>query len=298
MRFSLASSLAPSFGAPAGDRPAPAEPEEKEGARADRFRLGVLAGVGAPGLLSLGFTSRISRYAGVGANFNFIPEVEVALYGEARLSYQQYEVNGRIYPAGGGFFFGAGLGYMRVQGSVTRSFDIPAVSGVTGAQLLEFSQQGSVRSLVLTPQLGYMAELGAGFVLEFSLGAQIPVAASDVELSTSVPAQVRTYASQMVLEAENQVRSTLKKIGQQPLPTLNVRLGWLFLQAEGAGQRDRPLRQRGRNLLRRGHARPVAPDAAPLARAPAELLCPVFPYSLAPAAGRGGGPGVPAGSSV
>lgn len=226
--FSLSPAV-PTADAAAGDNSAPIrEKPRREETPGGALRLGVLAGVGAPGLLSVAVTGRISRYLGVGAQFGWIPEVKLAMYGEATLSYQQYDVFGRIYPAGGGFFLGTGVGYASIRASFRQSYDVPAISNVVAAQQVEMAQEGTVRSMVLTPQLGYMAELGAGFVLELALGAQIPIRASEVSLSTSVPSAVTTYAGQSVQQAETKVRDTLRRVGQQPLPTLGVRLGWLF----------------------------------------------------------------------
>jgi hypothetical protein len=81
--------------------------------------------------------------------------------------------------------------------------------------------------MVLTPQLGYLYTAKIGFSIGMDIGAQIPIAPSQVEFESTVkPAEVRQL--QPVRDQEKKVRDTLEAIGRTPIPTVNLRVGWLF----------------------------------------------------------------------
>ena len=205
--------------------PDTAEPEPAARAREPRaVRVGLLAGVGVPGLMNFGLTAKVTPYVGLGVTVGLIPTVKIPMYGEATLAYQEYDAYLRVYPFGGGFFLGSGLGYAKVTGSMTQSVTTPAAYGIASQQLT-LSSDASVRSLVLTPKIGYLYASEAGFLVGVDLGAQVPIAPSETTLSTNLPSSVpATYTA----EATSQVNSTLARIGQQVIPTLSVNLGWLF----------------------------------------------------------------------
>lgn len=182
-----------------------------------------MVGVGVPNLVSFGVTTKLTRFFGIGANVGLIPKVKISYYGEATLSYQEVDVYGRIYPFGGSFFLGAGVGYATVAGTFAETVNV-TVSG--NSAVVDVSSDGKVRSLVLTPQLGLFHTFGSGFSLGIDVGAQVPIAPSEISFENHLPAQVPpSYAA----NANEQTRSTLQRIGQQVVPTLNLRVGWLLL---------------------------------------------------------------------
>jgi hypothetical protein len=210
-------------GGPERDEPVVDEPSKPTPPSA--FRIGPLVGVGVPSLVSLGLTAKVTRYVGLGVNIGLIPTVQVPLYGEATLSYREYDVYARIHPFGGGFFLGSGIGYERVTGSFSRTMNVPAISGYSSAQQFNLESNATVTSLVLTPKLGYLHTTDAGFMIGIDAGAQVPIAASETSLSTNIPAAVpATYTDAATAEVE----STLRRVGQQVIPTLNITMGWLF----------------------------------------------------------------------
>ncbi len=87
------------------------------------IRLGPMVGVGLPNLLSFGGLLKLTRYLGGGINIGLIPTVRVKYYGQATLLYQEYDIYGRLFPFGGGFFLGAGVGYEVVKGTMSDSMD-------------------------------------------------------------------------------------------------------------------------------------------------------------------------------
>jgi len=195
------------------------------------FRIGPVVGVGLPNLLSFGGTLKLTRYFGAGVNIGLIPEAHIAYYGEATLAYQEYDAYGRIYPFGGGFFIGAGVGYARARGTLEKRFDTSAYASQFPAlpASVVTRSEGSVQTLVLTPQLGYFHVFGSGFAAGIDFGAQIPLAPSDIEFETRVSDAIPApLVEQYVGPNDARVRDTLETIGRTPLPTINFKVGWLL----------------------------------------------------------------------
>jgi hypothetical protein len=190
-----------------------------------------LVGAGLPNLLSLGGTLKLTPYLGGGVNVGLIPKVAVDYYGQATLSYHEYDVYGRLYPFGGAFFLGAGVGYENVQATLKKTYDLQRypelVPGLPAS--FEYESAASVRTLVLTPQIGFLKTFGSGFSVGLDLGAQVPIAPSEVDFTTAAPPE---FSQQVVDEVtaphDQEVINTLERIGRTPIPTFNFRLGWLF----------------------------------------------------------------------
>jgi hypothetical protein len=202
------------------------------------IRLGPLVGVGLPNLLNFGGTLKITRYFGAGVNVGLIPKLKLATYGEAAVSYQEYDLYGRIFPFGGGFFIGTGVGYARAEGSFEKSMDIssyarqyPQLNLPTD---ISSDSKGSVQSMVLTPQLGYFQIFGSGFCVGVDIGAQIPIAKSEIELETHVTSGVasqevpKEVVDRYIGPGQKEVRDTLESVARTPIPTFNLRIGWML----------------------------------------------------------------------
>lgn len=189
-------------------------------------------GVGLPNLLSFGGQLKLTRFLAGGINIGIIPTVKISYYGEAKLSYQEYDVYGRLHPFGGAIFLGAGVGYEAVRGSLAERFDLAEYQTLNPGlpAELELRSEASVETLVLTPQVGLFKTFKkTGFSLGLDLGAQIPIAPSDVKFETVVPAWVPPpLVDTYVTPTDEKVRQTLDKVGQTPLPTFNLRIGWLL----------------------------------------------------------------------
>jgi hypothetical protein len=187
-------------------------------------------GTGLPAIINIGGTLKLAHYIGAGVTLGLIPSIELSYYGEAEVSYQHLDIYGRIYPFGGGFFFGAGAGYATVEGTLTKTVTSAEVAGLSGS--VRYDSQGSVRTLVLTPVLGYLHTFGSGFSLGIDAGMQVPIAPSEVEFesktSGSIPPQFQPVVDQALAPTDAAVRDTLETIGRTPLPTFNLRLGWLL----------------------------------------------------------------------
>jgi hypothetical protein len=204
------------------------------------IRLGPVVGVGLPTLFSLGGLLKLTDYLGAGVNLGLIPSVRISLYGQATVSYQEYDIYGRIFPFGGGFFLGAGVGYATVEGTLKTTFDtaryaslLPSNLGI--ADQVSYESKGSVETMVLTPQIGYFYTTGIGFSIGIDFGAQIPIAPSDISYESRAPLPAGTpqvvvdqVQSQYVDPIDKDVEDTLRTVGKTPLPTVNLRIGWLI----------------------------------------------------------------------
>jgi hypothetical protein len=218
----------------------PVPPPESDKANDDEglfgpFRIGFLVGGGLPDLLSLGGMIKLTRYFGAGINVGLIPTVKISLYGDATVAFQEYDAYGHIFPFGGAFFMGAGVGYANVHGTIANHYTLtPAeyavamVEGYRGSSTLEVDSQANVRTLVLTPQIGLLKTFQAGFSIGIDVGAQIPIAPSKVDFATSVPPGLPVPVVSSITSADESVRSTLTSIGRTILPTVGVKLGWLL----------------------------------------------------------------------
>ncbi|HEX7452261.1 MAG TPA: hypothetical protein VF294_08250 [Polyangiaceae bacterium] len=222
----------------------PVAPPEPDKANDDEglfgpFRIGVLVGGGLPDLLSLGGMIKLTRYFGAGINIGLIPTVKISLYGDATVAFQEYDAYGHIFPFGGAFFMGAGVGYANVHGTIANRYTLKTTGtpseyavamaeGYRGSPTLEVDSQANVRTLVLTPQIGLLKTFQAGFTLGIDVGAQVPIAPSKVDFSTTVPPGLPAPVVSSITTADGKVRSTLTSIGRTILPTVGVKIGWLL----------------------------------------------------------------------
>jgi len=201
------------------------------------FRIGFLIGTGLPEVANLGAQMKLTRFIGAGINVGLIPTVKISYYGDATLKYQEYDAYGRIYPFGGAFFLGAGVGYANIKGTLTKRYDTsavqsayPAVPGIPAA--VDVNSDANVRTLVLTPQIGFMKIFDVGFAIGVDIGAQIPIAPSNVDFTTAAPGVPSIVADEVrrryINPNDEKVRSTLERIGRTPLPTFNFRIGWFL----------------------------------------------------------------------
>jgi len=206
--------------------PAPPEPDDDDsGGLLGPFRIGALIGTGLPEVLNFGAQLKLTRFFGAGVNVGLIPTVKINYYGEAAQKYQEYDVYGHIYPFGGSFFLGAGVGYAQIDGTLYNRF---RVSNVT----VDVTSDATVRTLVLTPQIGFLKIFDVGFAVGFDLGAQIPIAPSEVEFNTvtaGVPGGIPPDIQRDYINPNDEkVRHTLDTVGRTPLPTFSFKIGWFL----------------------------------------------------------------------
>lgn len=213
------------------ERPDSEEEDDSPGGLFGPFRIGALVGVGLPSVFSFGGAIKLTRYLGAGVNVGLIPTIKISLYGEAQLSYQEYDAYGRLFPFGGMFFVGAGVGYATIKGSFKSSYDVRPyqVIAPTLPDTLAVESIASVRTLVLTPQIGLQHIFGSGFTLGVDVGLQVPLAPSEIHFDTQIPPDVPAEVVEKFVKPNDQkVRDTLETVGRATVPTLNLRVGWML----------------------------------------------------------------------
>ncbi len=194
------------------------------------FRIGVLFGAGLPSFFAVAGEIRLTRYFGAGVRFGFIPDMHFSYYGQATVSYQDYGLYAHLHPFGGGFLLGAELGYAHADGSYAASYNVSELAAVGGPSNVAMTTKGSVQTLILTPEIGYVFTWRAGFTFGFDVGAQIPIAPSSVSLDDHVTAGgiPQSYIDGYLDTDRRKVRDTLAKVGQTVLPAFHFRIGWLL----------------------------------------------------------------------
>jgi len=195
------------------------------------FRIGVLFGAGLPSFFAFSGELRLTRYFGAGVRFGFIPNMQFSYYGQASVSYQDYGIYAHLHPFGGGFLLGAEVGYEHADGSYASSFATPAQYASLGLpSSIAITTTGTVQTLILTPEIGYVYTWRAGFTFGFDVGAQIPVAPSSVSLSDHVAAGAlpQSVVDSYLDPDRKKVHDTLAKVGQTVLPAFHFRIGWLL----------------------------------------------------------------------
>jgi hypothetical protein len=189
------------------------------------FRIGVLLGTGLPEVLNFGAQMKLTRFVGLGINVGLIPTVKIQYYGEAAQKYREYDAYAHIYPFGGSFFFGTGVGYAQIDGTLYNRFRVAGYA-------VDVTSDATVRTLVLTPQVGFLKIFDVGFAVGFDLGAQIPIAPSQVEFNTvsvGIPPELAAMIQRDYINPNDEkVRHTLDTVGRTPLPTFNFKIGWFL----------------------------------------------------------------------
>jgi hypothetical protein len=206
----------------APDRREKRAPKDRSHGLFGPVRVGPLFGLGVPSLIDIGGMVKLTRYFGAGVNFGLVPEIAFSYYGDATVSYQSYDAFGHIHPFGGGFFLGARIGYASVRGSYASEVSYSA----GGSSLtVSYESKANVKTMVLTPELGYLATFDSGFTFGIDFGAQIPVAPSRIRFEDRIRSDLPVEASN---RNDEKVRETLERVGRTILPTAHVRIGWML----------------------------------------------------------------------
>jgi len=224
--------------APSQSGSSAAKPESKDSSKDDTdgllgpFRIGPVIGVGLPSLINVGGVIKLTRYFAAGINIGIAPDVKFAYYGEATVSYHAYQIYGHIHPLGGGFYLGASVGYALARGTDEQTVALPAEIHVIYPSLgnaVTLKSEGSVQTMVLTPELGYFQTWKSGFSLGVGAGLQIPIASSDVKFDQDVNADVPAEVLKQYLDpTAHAVKDTLERVGQALIPTVGISIGWLL----------------------------------------------------------------------
>jgi len=208
------------------------KPRDEDDGLLGPFRIGPVIGVGLPSLINVGGVIKLTKYFAAGINIGIAPDVKFAYYGDATISYHAYQIYGHVHPFGGGFYLGASVGYALAHATAEQTFAVPpalstAYPGLGSSVTLR--SDGSVQTMVLTPELGYFKTFKSGFSLGVGAGLQIPIASSDVKYDQDVNADVPQEVLKQYLDpTARSVKDTLERVGQALIPTIGLSVGWLL----------------------------------------------------------------------
>jgi hypothetical protein len=206
---------------PADTKLAPAQTEptdEPEASAASSCALAsvcmgpVVSLLGPPNLIGGGLHVRIGHYLGVGVDYQALPTLN---FSPVSIGTSLVSGNARVYPFGGAFFLGGGIGYQTIRAGLHEG-DI-SVSARTGFPAAMAS-------------IGFMGH--DGFVLGMDLGLMFPLGSPRVSIQANTGKISQAGISQAdVDEAKGKAETQVNKVlGQMPLLVqVNLlRLGYMF----------------------------------------------------------------------
>jgi len=201
--------LAPSGPASAEHPVGPAKKDDDRGPLGP-FRLGALAGVGAPAAFSGELLLKYRGWVGLAADYGRLPTVKLPFAGDGvSLQQTQLGVAARVYPFHGAFFVGCGFGTDRIDASVAES------SGAVRA-----AARASAERVNVVPQVGFLYRFSFGLAIGADVGVAIPVASSS---------SIHASANGTAQEVPSDLRAPVAFLESTPMPILNVlRLGYVL----------------------------------------------------------------------
>ena len=193
---------------PASDRGDPHAPSEDASARAqERFRIGVLGGVGFPRPLALEGLVRVERLIGAGVEYSLLPAIEIS---GARASLWALAGDLRVFPFRDAFFVGLRAGYQQMAASATVTVD-----GVGSAAVA-----AEVATTFINPRVGFLWTWEPGIALGVDAGVQLPLGS---EVTTDMP----SYATGTIVGDE--LIEIAHDLGQTTVPTIDLlRIGFMI----------------------------------------------------------------------
>jgi hypothetical protein len=166
------------------------------------FRLGALAGVGAPSIFSGEGLAKIGDWVGLTGDYGAAPSISLPVgNGGATISQTTVSAGARVFPFRGAFFVGGSVGQQSVNAKVTQS-----AAGQTGAANF------STSAIFIEPQIGFLYRTSFGLAIGCDAGLEIPVSAHGQSSVTdgiplpSVLSQAMTYAEKGPIPSVNLLR--------------------------------------------------------------------------------------------
>jgi hypothetical protein len=177
--------------------------------------VGVVAGAGLPDGVSVGLVARAFRRLGAGVTAAMLPETSLPGLDGARVVRVSGEGHARVYPFGGAFFVGLGLGGMQLKGSMTeRTVAFRTEQRAEG--------RGYASALYVAPQVGFLWLTKIGVAFGCDAGAQIPVAWSEPVFD------VDKYGLVVPVEGKGDLAAALRMASSSVMPAVSVRLGFVL----------------------------------------------------------------------
>ena len=170
-------------------------------------RVGLMVGVvSVPRPISAELFARLYDLVGIGASYSTLPKglgdliLSAASVKDVTIESSAFDGELRLFPFRGSFFVGSALGRQTLAASASRQGTTVNVDMVT---------------LYATPRLGWLGIWDNGFSLSLDAGVQLPLS-TDATATSGNP------------DAASAAQSAAKALGNQPLPSVNLRVG-LFL---------------------------------------------------------------------
>jgi hypothetical protein len=98
----------------------------------------------------------------------------------------------------------------------------------------DYTSEATMQTLVLTPDIGYFFTFKSGFTVGVESGLQIPIAPSEITFQSELdlPPEWEPFEDQVIQQyiapTDARVKDTLERVGQTILPTIGIKIGWLF----------------------------------------------------------------------
>jgi hypothetical protein len=217
--FHLALALAVLAIAPPAAATEPSRPESRPASNyAARgvlgpVRLGPVLGIGFPDGLTLGVHAKLAGWAAVGLQGGWVPETKLPVAEDTRVVRVSGEAFARVHPFRAGFFLGCGIGAAQMKGSLF-------TEQKTFGQTVDARARAFVRTVYLSPQLGYQWMFGRAVSASIDVGVQIPIAPGDPTFDASALGLVQPF------EATGKLADAMRLAVRSPVPTVNLlRLG-------------------------------------------------------------------------
>jgi hypothetical protein len=198
-------------------------PREAEGAR-----IGLMLGlISLPRPLEAELSIKMGRYLAIGGQYSVLPDLTPPGF-DADLKLNALQGVARIFPFGGGFYFGSGFGYQQFRAS------LGSTDPSSGDHLVVSCDMSG---LFVTPQLGWLWIWESGFAFGINIGAQIPIPHEPKVLATyngaPVPDTYDGTAPQEIVDQANDMRSSVRSlakfVSKYPVPNIDLlKIGFFF----------------------------------------------------------------------
>lgn len=179
-------------------------------------RLGPVVGVGFPDGLQLGVQTKLAGWVALGVSGGYVPETKLPISEDTRVVRVSGEAYARVHPFRAGFFVGVGIGGTQMKGSL---FTEKEAFG----QNVDTRARAFIRSVYVTPQLGYQWMFGHYVTASIDVGVQVPIAPGMPTFDATAMGLVQP------LEATGKLADAMRLAASTPVPMVNLlKLGVLL----------------------------------------------------------------------
>ena len=193
---------------PGADIPAAKVANDEDGPLGP-FRLGALAGTGAPSVVSAELVLKYKGWVGLAADFGRLPSTKVPIGSDVKVAQTHLSAAMRVYPFHGAFFVGAALGTQQITGTAVEQ---------------AYGQKGSIsmtsRTVFVMPQIGFLYRFSFGLAIGSDIGVELPLIASS---------SIGATAAGTSVDAPESVQNVVRFVQKNPIPVLNLlRVGFVL----------------------------------------------------------------------